>query len=58
MNEAYLSGPTSIVYNSFGTLDNYSMYSKPYKLYNRNTNKEIDNITWRMEYSKDDIFYK
>ena len=29
----YISGPTSIVYNSLGTIDNKSMFDNPYKLY-------------------------
>lgn len=29
----YISGPTTIVYNNYGTLDNTSMYDVPYKLF-------------------------
>jgi hypothetical protein len=29
----YISGPTTIVYNNYGTLDNTSMYDVPYSLY-------------------------
>lgn len=32
-NNYYISGPTQIVYNNYGTLDNTSMFDKPYRLF-------------------------
>ena len=55
----YLSGPTSIVYNSFGTIDNRSMFDNPYKLFamktitlgskTYNPNDQID-VNWDFSY--------
>jgi len=55
----YISGPTSIVYNSFGTIDNRSMFDNPYKLFamkkitlgskTYNPNDQID-VNWDIEY--------
>lgn len=55
----YLSGPTSIVYNSFGTIDNRSMFDNPYKLFamktitlgskTYNPNDQID-VNWDFNY--------
>ena len=53
----YISGPTTIVYNNYGTLDNTSMYDVPYKLYwgkdvpekNIKAHQEVD-VTWSIKY--------
>ena len=55
----YISGPTSIIYNSFGTIDNRSMFDNPYKLFamkkitlgfkTYNPNDQID-VNWDIEY--------
>jgi hypothetical protein len=29
----YISGPTQIIYNNYGTLDNMSMFDSPYRLF-------------------------
>ena len=42
----YISGPTSIVYNSLGTIDNKSMFDNPYKLYALNT-VTVDGVTYK-----------
>ena len=59
----YLSGPTSIVYNSFGTIDNRSMFDNPYKLFamktitlgskTYNPNDQID-VNWDFNYYDSD----
>lgn len=46
----YLSGPTSIIYNNLGTLDNTAAYQTPYKLFN--DNHEQVKVTWSLEYYK------
>ena len=33
VGDYYISGPTSIIYNSLGTIDNKSMFDNPYRLY-------------------------
>lgn len=48
----YLSGPTSIIYNNLGTLDNTIAYQVPYKLFNDN-NEQV-NVAWNLEYHKID----
>lgn len=57
----YISGPTSIVYNSLGTIDNKSMFDNPYKLYalknlkvgdtEYKANQEIP-VSWEYTYHK------
>ena len=46
----YISGPTHIIYNSLGTLDNMSMFNQKYKLWDYKTNSEIENISWIIDY--------
>ena len=48
----YLSGPTYIVYNNFGTLDKSSMFDSSYKLFDANTHNEITGLTWSIRYYK------
>ena len=57
----YISGPTSIIYNSLGTIDNKSMFDNPYKLYalknlkvgdtEYKANQEIP-VSWEYTYHK------
>lgn len=59
----YISGPTSIVYNSLGTIDNMSMFDNPYKLYaltdvtvngtEYKINQEID-VSWERTIHKNE----
>jgi hypothetical protein len=42
----YLSGPTSIIYNSLGTLDKGSIFDAPYRLFNMSDNSEIEGLAW------------
>ena len=57
----HVSGPKQIVYNSYGTLDNTSMFDKPYKIYRARdkiengviveaANTEVTGVTWSVEY--------
>ena len=48
----YLAGPTQIIYNSFGALDDTSLFNTPYKLFEQRTNKEVENVTWSIKYYK------
>lgn len=48
----YLAGPTQIIYNSFGVLDDTSLFNTPYKLFEQRTNEEVDNVTWSIKYYK------
>lgn len=50
----YISGPTHIIYNSLGTLDNMSMFNQKYRLWSYSDNSEIKNITWKIEYYTED----
>jgi hypothetical protein len=45
----YLSGPTYVIYNNYGTLEATSMFNTPYKLFNGKTHSEID-VDWHIEY--------
>ena len=54
-SDYYISGPTHIIYNSLGTLDNMSMFNQKYKLWSYNDNKEITQIglrpvNWSIDY--------
>jgi hypothetical protein len=55
----YLSGPTTVIYNSQGTIDNKTMFDSPYKLFwgytnqSHKANDEI-NVIWTIEYYKPD----
>ena len=58
--EYYIKGPTTIIYNSLGTLDNTSMFNTEYKLFRRakeDNIKEKDSVvtaSWRIKcYLKD-----
>lgn len=58
--EYYIKGPTTIIYNSLGTLDNTSMFNTEYKLFRRakkNNAQEKDSVvsaSWRIKcYLKD-----
>ena len=53
----YLSGPTYIVYNNFGTLDKSSMFDSSYKLFDANTHNEITGLTWSIRYYKETSYY-
>lgn len=54
-NNYYISGPTRIIYNSFGTLDRTSVFDIPYKLFNATTDTEITSgVTWSLEYYNKD----
>jgi len=59
LNDYYMSGPTSIIYNNQGTLDNRSMFDSPYRLFWTHTatghvaNEEVAAI-WTIEYYKSD----
>lgn len=44
----YLSGPTSIVYNNLGTLDNTIAYQTPYKLFN-DSHELVENVVWSID---------
>lgn len=48
-----LSGPTTIVYNSMGTIDTWDYYNDTYKLY-KSTDKgeELVNVDWSIKYAK------
>jgi hypothetical protein len=45
----YLSGPTYIIYNNYGTLDSTSMFDTPYRLFNGVTHKEVL-VDWKIDY--------
>ena len=62
----YLSGPTQIIYNNYGTLDNMSMFNSPYRLFwerdqygeDEQGNKyiltqaheQVEGVTWNIQY--------
>ena len=50
--EYYLGGPSQIIYNSFGALDNTSLFNTPYKLFKKRTNEEETGVTWSIKYYK------
>lgn len=67
----YLSGPTQIIYNNYGTLDNMSMFDSPYRLFFERdqldangkiitkAHEQVPNVQWRIKYylkNDDDIF--
>ena len=45
----YIEGPSMILYDSSGGNPQY--YKKPYKLYDKLTNQEIENIEWSIEHN-------
>lgn len=45
----YISGPTYVIYNNYGTLDSTSMFNTPYKLFDGRTHKELL-VDWYIEY--------
>ena len=44
----YIEGPNSIIYDSLGKNPIY--YKQPYRIFDRNTNKEIINVSWKIVY--------
>lgn len=46
----YISGPTSIVYNNMGTIDNTSYVNTAYQLFDKATNIPIENVKWSIGY--------
>ncbi len=51
-SEYFIQGPTQIIYNSLGTLDNTSMFNTPYKLFKKNSDGSVnqENVTWSLSY--------
>ena len=61
-NNYYISGPTQIVYNNYGTLDNTSMFDKPYRLFwerdqiDENgelifqAHQQVEGVSWDIQY--------
>lgn len=47
-NNVYLSGHTYIAYNNFGTIDNISVYNKPYQLLRKDNDSIIENLKWEI----------
>lgn len=50
----YISGPTIIIYNNYGTLDKTSMFDKSYQLFNGEDHSEILGVSWSLEYYRND----
>ena len=58
----YISGPTQIIYNNYGTLDNMSMFDSPYRLFWERDQKDetgsiinqaheqVEGVSWRIKY--------
>lgn len=58
----YISGPTQIIYNNYGTLDNMSMFNSPYRLFWERDQKDetgsiinqaheqVEDVSWRIKY--------
>jgi hypothetical protein len=56
----YIQGPSDIIYNSLGTLDNSSMFNTPYKLFVKKAfekdgrtyhkDEEVANVEWVIQY--------
>lgn len=58
----YISGPTQIIYNNYGTLDNMSMFDSPYRLFWERDQKDetgsiinqaheqVEDVSWRIKY--------
>ena len=61
-NNYYISGPTQIVYNNYGTLDNTSMFDKPYRLFWERdqidedgelifqAHQQVEGVSWDIQY--------
>lgn len=58
----YISGPTQIIYNNYGTLDNMSMFDSPYRLFFERdefdetgglvtqAHEQVQDVKWRIKY--------
>ena len=58
----YISGPTQIIYNNYGTLDNMSMFDSPYRLFFERdefdetgglvtqAHEQVQDVQWRIKY--------
>ena len=46
--EYYMSGPTTVIYNSLGTLDNISFFQNPYRIFEYSENTYADS-TWAIK---------
>lgn len=48
----YIDGPSTIIYNALGTNPQY--YNGAYKIYNKNNNTELTDVTWEIYHYKID----
>ena len=48
----YIDGPSTVIYNSLGTNPQY--YNGAYKIYNKNNNTELTDVTWEIYHYKID----
>lgn len=46
--EYYMSGPTTVIYNSLGTLDNISFFQNPYRIFEYDESTYV-NSTWEIK---------